>query len=467
MSLDRPSDQDIVLVGATGDLAKRKLLPALYNLERTGLLPAQGRIVGFARGAGDDEHFRAVAKEAIDEFARNPGDERAWNSLARRLHYRSGSTGGYEAVRELCSLPRRLIYLSVPPSAFPSTIESIASADLVEGTRLVIEKPFGRDLDSAASLGETVARVFDESQVFRIDHYLGKETVQNILVFRFGNAVFERIWNRDSIDHVQITVAESIGIEGRGDFYEETGALRDIVQNHVFQVLSLLTMEAPASMGAEAVRNEKAKLFQAMRPLNPDYVVRGQYAGADGIAGYRDEPGVDAASETETFAALRLYIDNWRWAGVPFFLRTGKRLPQRESLVTVVFKQAPIALFEGTGLTELQPNTLNLSIQPDEMIRLGFLAKERGPDISAKPAEMHFCHDDSEALEQAEAYERLIHDAMDGDQMLFARSDGVRRAWEVVQPILESPSPIEEYRAGTWGPKGAERLIAPRKWELV
>ncbi|MFQ5382189.1 MAG: glucose-6-phosphate dehydrogenase [Dehalococcoidia bacterium] len=465
MSLGRPPDQDLVVVGATGDLSRRKLIPALYNLERAGLLPARGRIIGYARRSGSDQSFRSLAEESVREFSRSPLEERTFADLAERLCYRSVESGGLESVRAACAQGRQLIYLSIPPSAFEATVGEIEAAGLIEGSSLVIEKPFGRDTASARALSETLS-VFDESRVFRIDHYLGKETVQNILVFRFGNVLFERLWNRDSVDHIQITVAESIGIEGRADFYEETGALRDIVQNHVFQVLSLLAMEAPAALSAEAVRNEKAKLFQAMRPLDPADVVRGQYVAGNGHPGYRDEPGVDPASDTETYAALRLWVDNWRWAGVPFFVRTGKRLPERRSLITVVFREAPITLFEGTELTELEPNRINISIQPDEMIRLGFLAKDPGPDISARHAEMHFCHDDASAMEQAEAYERLIHDAMEGDRMLFARSDGVQRAWEVVQPALDSPSPVEFYPAGSWGPPSAGGLIDPRAWEL-
>ncbi len=471
MSLDQPEDQDIVIVGATGDLAKRKLLPALWNLHLGGLLPERGKIVGYARGASSDEEFRASAVAAVKEFSRNPMDEAQWPSFADRLVYCTGSVEGYAGIAARCTLPQRLIYLSIPPSAFGATITGLAEAGLVEGTRLVVEKPFGHDLASSRKLTETIHSHFQEVQVFRIDHYLGKETVQNILVFRFANAIFERLWNRDNIDHVEFTVAEAIGIEGRGAFYEETGALRDILQNHVFQVLSLLTMEAPYSFKAEAVRDEKGKLFQAMRPLNVSDLVRGQYTrnGAAGyeVIGYREETGVAPESQTETFAALRLHIDNLRWAGVPFFLRTGKRLPVRHTEVVVTFREVPIPFFRSAGVDTLHPNQLVISIQPEEAISLRFLAKVPGPEIQVQAVEMDFSYGESFAAKPAEAYERLLHDAMDGDHTLFARSDSVDRSWEVVEPIISGPlPPVEFYPAGTWGPSGANRLVAPRSWRL-
>ena len=471
MSLEPPEDQDIVIVGGTGDLARRKLLPALYNLYLDGLLPPQGAIIGYARGEMDDGGFRTMAEETIHEFSRRPLDRARWGGFAERLRYVRGTTDGFPGVKALCAQPRRLVYLAIPSSAFGATIETLAAAaGMVEGTRLVIEKPFGHDLASSRALAETIQATFDESQVFRIDHYLGKETVQNIIVFRFGNAVFERIWNRDCIDHVQFTVAESIGVEGRGEFYEETGALRDILQNHVLQVLALLTMEGPGSLKAEAVRDEKAKLFQAMRPLEPADIVRGQYTGSlvDGrrVPAYRKEPGVAANSQTETFAAMRLFIDSWRWGGVPFYLRTGKRMPRRTTQVAIVFREAPVHLFAGTGVDALKPNLLNISIQPEEEITLQFLAKEPVQEMSVRPVEMQFSYDESFKAQPAEAYERLIHDAMDGDHTLFARADSVDRAWEVVEPVLNALPPVEFYRAGTWGPKGADDLIGPRLWHL-
>ena len=470
MSLECPCNQDIVIVGSTGDLAQRKLLPALYNLHLAGLLPTEGRIIGYARRPFSDDEFRAEAANAIREFSRTPLDEGSWPGFVERLTYVSGQQEGFEGVRKRCTQDQRLVYLSVPPSAFEPTIRDIGAARLVEGTRLVVEKPFGHDLQSSRKLADTIHDVFQESQVFRIDHYLGKETVQNILVFRFGNAVFERVWNRDAIDHVQFTVAESIGIEGRGDFYEETGALRDILQNHVFQVLALLTMEPPSSFQSEAVRDEKSKLFHAMRPLDASDVVRGQYtrssSGGKILPGYREEEGVEPDSQTETYAAIRLHIDNWRWAGVPFFLRTGKRMPHRTTEVSVVFRRAPIQVFGGTSVEHLDPNILRISIQPEEAISFRFLAKQPGPEVSVDPVTMEFSYGESFRTQPAEAYERLLHDAMNGDPTLFARSDGVDRSWEVVDPILDELPPVRFYAAGTWGPAESDALIAPRRWQL-
>ncbi|MEO9255038.1 MAG: glucose-6-phosphate dehydrogenase [Tepidiformaceae bacterium] len=470
MSLECAPDQDIVIVGATGDLAQRKLLPALYNLCLRGLLPKKGRIIGYARRSITDDDFRKEAADAVREFSRTPMDEGSWPKFVDRLSFVSGEKDGFAGVKQHCTQDHRLIYLSIPPSAFGPTIKAIGEAGLAEGTRLIVEKPFGHDLNSSRELSNTIHRVFDESQVFRIDHYLGKETVQNIIVFRFANSVFERVWNRDAIDHVQFTVAESIGIEGRGDFYEETGALRDILQNHVFQVLALLTMEPPSSFGAESVRDEKMKLFTAMRPLDTHDVVRGQYTagtvGGKPEVGYLEEPGVHAGSKTETYAAMRVHIDNWRWAGVPFFLRTGKHLPKRTSEVSIVFKRAPIQAFRDTAVDELPPNVLRISIQPDDVISFRFLAKQPGPEVVVDPVTMQFSYDSSFKVKSAEAYERLLHDAMDGDPMLFARSDSVDRTWQVVEPVIDDLPDVHPYEAGTWGPAAADELIAPRKWQL-
>jgi len=339
----------------------------------------------------------------------------------------------------------------------------------VEGTRLVVEKPFGHDLGSSRELTATIHGVFAEDQVFRIDHFLGKETVQNILVFRFGNALFERAWNREAIDHVQITVAESLGMEGRGSFYDEVGAIRDILQNHVFQVMALLAMEPPAAFEAEAIRDEKAKLLKSIEPVRPRSVVRGQYVGGeiDGnpVAGYREEPDVRAGTTTETYAAMRVSIDNWRWAGVPFYLRTGKRLPRRTTEVHVAYREAPVRFFQPTGLSELTNDHLTLNIQPDESISLNFLAKAPGPEVGVQPVKMDFEYRDSFSQHE-EAYERLIHDVLRGDRTLFARSDGVDYAWEAVQDLVADPPPIRDYAAGTWGPEEANRLIAPKAWHL-
>ncbi len=470
MSLERPPDQDIVIVGVTGDLARRKLLPALFNLHLAHLLPDKGRIIGCGRGPMADAAFRALATAAVKEFSRTTPSAKDWSAFAGRLSYCDIGTDGFQGLPALLTQSQRLAYLAIPPSAFAGNVAALGTAGLAAGTRIIIEKPFGHDLKSARALAKSIHAVFDEEQVYRIDHFLGKETVQNILVFRFGNAIFERIWNRDSIDHIQFTVAESIGIEDRGAFYEETGALRDILQNHVFQVLSLLTMEAPASLHSEAVRDEKSKLFEAMRPLGPDDVVRGQYARSvvdkKTVKGYTEEEGVAADSEVETFAALKLSIDNWRWGGVPFYLRTGKRLPTRATEVTVVFRPAPIHLFSKGGVDGLKPNLLNICIQPDETISVQFLAKVPGPEIKVQPVDMQFSYEKSFTATADEAYERLIHDAMDGDNTLFARADAVDRAWCVVEPVLRDLRPVELYRAGTWGPTAADDLIAPRLWHL-
>lgn len=470
MSLALPDDQDIVIVGATGDLARRKLLPALYNLALGGLLPERGRIVGYSRTRQSDEEFRASAEAAVRQFSRAPIDEGTWPGFAERLHWVSSLEGGWPAVKRLLTEPRRLIYLSVAPALVPDLIQELGEADLVEGTSVVIEKPFGHDLDSARRLDGLLRQVFDERQIYRIDHYLGKETVQNVLAFRFANALFERVWNRDAIEYVQMTVAESIGIEGRGDFYDPVGALRDIIQNHVLQTLALLTMEPPATLEDEAIRDEKSKLFIAMRPVDPAQVVRGQYtlgwiAGRE-VPGYRDEPGVAPRSTTETYVAMRLSIENWRWAGVPIYVRTGKRLPIRATEIQVVFRDAPIQLFAGAEIAGFRSNYLTLQIQPEEGITFALLAKQPGPELTLAPVHMRFGYDDTFKVQPAEAYERLIHDAFDGDRTLFVRGDAVDRAWQVVQPALAKPPPINFYAAGTWGPPEADALIAPRRWHL-
>lgn len=470
MSLKPPAAQDIVIIGASGDLSRRKLLPALYNLAPVGLLPKRGAIIGLARSNLNTESFRELARESVRQFSRTGFDEKRWDEFASRLTYILLDGGGYARLATATRESHRLVYLAVPPSAVPAVVRSLDDAGLVSGTRLVVEKPFGRDLASARELNRTLHKSFAESQIFRIDHYLGKETVENILVFRFGNSVFERVWNRDAIDNIQITVAESIGIEGRGAFYEEAGALRDIVQSHVFQVLSLLTMEPPADTAAESIRDEKAKVFRAMRPLDPDRTVRGQYAGGtvdgDAVPGYREEKGVAPDSTTETFFAAQVEIDTWRWAGTPFFLRTGKRLPRRATEVTIVFREAPLCLFEGTCVERLRPNHLTLRIQPDEGITLAFLAKQPGPEVKEQLVRMDFSYGDSFMTRPEESYERLLHDVMHGDHTLFMREDAVERAWMIVQPELDNPASLCTYPAGSWGPGEAEDLIAPRTWHL-
>jgi glucose-6-phosphate 1-dehydrogenase len=468
-SLEAPPDQDLVIFGATGDLARRKLLPALYDVAAEGMLPRKGRIVGVSRRPVGDAEFRGLAKEAIKDRSRHPFDAALWQELAPRLSYLGADEAGFAALRET-SLQERLIYLATPPDSFAGIVASLAEHGLSRGSRLVIEKPFGYDLLSGRRLNQQLHAAFDESQIFRIDHFLGKETVQNLLVFRFANAVFERVWNRDAIDHIEVTVAESIGIEGRASFYEEVGALRDVLQNHVLQLLAVLTMEPPISLRGEPVREEKAKLLRAARPLRPEDVVRGQYtagfADGDAVPGYRDEPEVSSASDVETFVAARLWIDNWRWAGVPVLLRTGKRLPSRRTVIEIAFRSAPTCYFEGTGISELRANHLRIEIQPEEQISFSFLMKAPGSEFSIQPAEMRFSYEGANLPDPAEAYERLIHDAMWGEHTLFVRQDSIERAWEIVQPVLDGPPPLHFYPAGTWGPPEADQLIAPHLWSL-
>lgn len=481
MKLQPPPPQVLVIFGASGDLARRKILPALYNLAQKELLPDPCAIVGYARSAWDEEAFRDHTRRGVEEFGGGPVDEDVWKRFADSLHYVSGQFTDAACMVHLKELLDRLreqrgiegaslYYCATPPSAFANTVRRIGEFGPEQGARIVIEKPFGRDLASARELNRVVREVFDESQVFRIDHFLGKETVQNILVFRFANAMFERVWNRDAIDHVQITVAESIGMEGRGSYYDETGAIRDIVQNHALQVLSFLTMEPPRSLDAEAIREEVVKLLRTLCPFEPSEVVRGQYVrgtvGEQRVPGYLDEDDVAPDSETETFAAVRARIDNWRWAGVPIFLRTGKRLGRRTTQVVVSLREAPAYLFDDVGVTRLPPNHLHLRIQPDEGISFAFQAKEPGPGIDLKTVRMEFDYGSSFMTKSGEAYERLLHDAMVGDHMLFIREDAVDRSWEIVMPALENPGPVNFYRAGTFGPPEADELVAPRAWHV-
>ncbi len=468
MTLERPADQDIVVFGASGDLAHRKLMPALYSLHLQKLLPAKGRIVGYGRKPLDAAEYKASVARSLREYS-STFDEPSWSGFAERLIYLQ-TTEGMGELRGDSMLPSRLIYLAIPPAAFEKTVLSLGAGRLVTGTTLVVEKPFGTDLASARKLLGTLHEVLDESQIFRIDHYLGKETVQNIAVFRFGNALFERIWNRDVISHIQITVAESIGVEERGSFYEEVGALRDIIQNHAFQVLALLTMEPPATLDPDAIRDEKVKLFCSLRVMSPEDVVRGQYTkgaiNGEPVAGYRDEEGVSSNSDTETFVAARLHIDNWRWGEVPIYLRTGKRMPTRKTSIEIGFKEAPVRYFEEAGAGSMKPDHLTIEIQPDETITLSFMAKVPGPELHVKHVHMNFSYDEEFDQDPADAYERLLHDAMRGDATLFARADGVERAWQVVQPVLDDPPGVRLYPAGSWGPPEADALIAPRRWHL-
>ena len=469
----------MVVFGASGDLARRKLLPALYDLAYEGLLPTRYAIVGSGGSRLDDEGFRERARGAVEEFSRHRLDEGRWQAFAEGLSYVSAALDDPDAFgplrerlatldRELGAEGRRLFYCGTPPSAFPAIVRRIGEARLAENGRIVLEKPIGHDLLSARELGRVVCEVFDEPQVFRIDHYVGKEAVQNILVFRFANSMVERAWSGDVVDHVEITVAESAGIERRGRYYEQAGALRDMVQNHLLQVLAFVAMEPPASLAPEDVRDRKAELLEAVRPFSEDELVRGQYVAGvvEGceVPGYRQEELVAHDSAVETFVAVRAWIDNARWKGVPFFLRTGKRLPHRATEVAIVLREPDRRLFEDAGIARLPAHHLALRIQPDEGISLVFRAKEPGPGMALEAVPMDFAYGGSFRTRSTGAYERLLHDAMASDQTLFLREDAVERSWEIVAPVLDRAGAVDPYAAGTWGPQAADALIAPRRW---
>jgi len=490
----------VVIFGATGDLTHRKLLPALYDLAVDQRLPAGVSVVGFARRPLSDEQFRGDAIRTVREACVEAFEASAADGFARGIRYVQASfddPAGYAELGRVCaeldrergSRGNRLYYLATAPTAYATIIDRLSATGLVERdrdgsgpggwTRIVIEKPFGHDLASAQALNEKVGAVFREDQVYRIDHYLGKETVQNILAFRCANGVFESVWNREHIDHVQLTVAESIGVEGRGPYYEESGALRDMVANHMLQVLSLVAMEPPVALDATAVRDEKVKVLRAIHPLNPAEVarrtVRGQYGpgaiGGEPVPGYRQEPRVSPDSKTETFVALKLLVDNWRWAGVPFYLRHGKRLPKRSTEIAIQFKPAPQLLFEQSDSAALEPNVLVLRVQPNDGIALRFGAKVPGPGMHVRSVMMDFGFGSAFGKAAADAYERLLLDAMQGDASLFTRRDETEAAWRIVTSILEGwrhqpPPAFPNYEAGTWGPKEAHDLLARdgRSW---
>ena len=484
----------VVLFGASGDLAKRKVIPAMYDLAIHDSFGPSYAIVGFARTQMNDESFRTTIGEAAKSISEvGPIDPKKWEDFASNLHYQAGDYSNpdayaqlakrlteIEAAKDLCG--NRLFYLSTPPEVYPDIVEQLGKAGLSRPcspnawVRIIIEKPFGRDLASAKELNKIVLNVFEENQVYRIDHYLGKDTVQNLLVLRFSNGIFEPLWNRNYVDHVQITAGETLGVERRGGFYETTGALRDMIQSHVLQLTSLVAVEPPASFDATAVRNEKLKVLQSIRPFNLEMVaqsvVRGQYApgqlGGKHISGYREEPGVSSASRTETFVSAKVLIDNWRWAGVPFYLRTGKRLAKRSTEIVIEFRKAPHMVFREE---EIEPNRLILNIQPDEGISVSFGAKRPGTEMSIGNVTMKFSYLDGFGQATRTAYATLVNDCVRGDATLFDRGDNVEAAWALVDPILDvwgaaRSATVPQYSSGSWGPRESDILLERdgRQW---
>ena len=485
-----------VIFGAAGDLTKRKLLPALYNLKAASLLPRQLAIVGVARKQKSHEQFREEQSKDIREFATQKVDEALWNELRSGLFYESGEFSDpatyaklkallEEVARSQHTMGNVLFYLATPPEFFGEIVKHLGEVGLVrsgeEGwRRVVIEKPFGRDLDSARALNAELGRVLEEKQIYRIDHYLGKETVQNIMVFRFANGMFEPIWNRRYVDHVQIMVAETVGVEDRGNYYDKAGVVRDMVQNHMFQLLALVAMEPPTSFHADAVRDERVKVLKAIRTWKPEDVlaraVRGQY-GAGEIDGqsapaYRHEPKVNPQSNTETYAALRIQVENWRWAGVPFYLRSGKRLPRRDTEIMIQFRRPPLLLFDDSE-EQIEPNRMVLHIQPDEGIEIRMKAKHPGPSMQLNTVKLDFSYRQFGETSAATGYERLLYDSMVGDSTLFHRADMVEEAWRIATPVVDvwASLPARDfpnYAAGSWGPLAADALIQRdgRQWWL-
>jgi glucose-6-phosphate 1-dehydrogenase len=481
----------MVIFGASGDLTERKLIPALYYLHRHGLLPQGFSVVGCARSSFSDDQFRERQHEAVRKYLDLPSEDESYlSSFLEGVFYIRGDYGSADAYERLVKAlddldekrgtgGNRLFYMATPPSFFGDIVRNLGASGLArpkhEGkswTRVVIEKPFGHDLESARELNRLVTSVFSEDQIYRIDHYLGKETVQNLLVFRFANGVFEPVWNRRYIDHVQIAVAEELGLEGRGGYYEEAGLVRDMIQNHVLSLMSLVAMEPPSQFEATSVRDEKSKVMRAIRPLPLDRLgdaaVRGQYvegwSGDQKLPAYRAEPKVSPQSVTETFAALKLYIDNWRWADVPFYIRSGKRLPKRISEITIEFRRAPHLLFRGTITEDMVPNLLRVRIQPDEGISLRFNAKIPDTTMQIKPVDMDFRYNEAFAASPPTAYETLLLDCMLGDPMLFTRNEFVDLAWELITPLLhrwreDGRKGLYFYEAGTWGPPEADALV--------
>jgi glucose-6-phosphate 1-dehydrogenase len=485
----------VIIFGASGDLTKRKLLPALFHLEQAGLLPKEFSIVGVARRPLEDS-FAADMKDGILKFGGVKDGAQGLDDFIAKVKYHAmnfDDAAGYKELKEMLekidqengTKGNRLFYLATAPEYFADIIDHLGEQAMAKpetgAVRAIIEKPFGHDLESARELNDNINKVFDESQIFRIDHYLGKETVQNVLVFRFANGIFEPVWNRNYIDHVEITAAEAIGIEGRGPFYEKAGTLRDVVQNHVMELLSFVAMEPPVSFEADAVRGEKVKVWKAIKPIPIEDTVRGQYGpakvGDEQVKGYREEERVDPNSVTETFVAVKLEIENWRWAGVPFYIRAGKRMAKRTTDVTVVFKQPPTRLFNESGsgpCDDIAPNIITMRIQPDEGISLRFGAKVPSTGMSVCPVVMDFSYAAAFGTSSANGYERLLLDAMLGDATLFAHRDGVEATWSLYTPVLEawkeSPSKdFPNYDAGTWGPEAADELLRRdgRAWQRL
>ncbi len=460
--------QVVVLVGATGDLARRKLLPGMFHLCNAGFIPGC-RIIGVSLDEIDRDRFRDIARSALEEFSTRKVSEADWTAFAQTLDYVPLSAGAAalraaveKAEQSFEGESRRLHYMSVPPSAALPAVRMLGEAGLVERSRIVMEKPFGTDRASAVSLNARLHEVFDEDRIFRIDHFLGKEPAQNILAFRFANGLFEPIWNRNFIDHVQIDVPETLALGKRAAFYETVGAFRDMVVTHLFQILAFMAMEPPTALEPAPISEEKNKVFRSMLPINPTDVVRGQYTG------YRSEEGINPESDTETFIALKCSIDNWRWAGVPFYLRTGKRLAEGQRIISIAFREPPKSMFPaGSGVGAQGPDHLTFDLADASKMSLSFYGKRPGPGMRLDKLSLQFAmHDTGHIGDVLEAYERLILDAMRGDHTLFTTADGIERLWEVSSPLLEASPPVRLYAPGSWGPNAIHQLIAPQAWRL-